>query len=153
MKAGDNTDPGKVFQTSVLFLSVFYGVLVIWTVGTVPPIWRKFEQGGFSGDWLFAVMIAFFYVYTWFWSLGLFYRITMDADGRIRFKSLRRTLEVSAKKIYAVEGSRLSGGFGFVRFRMPRESGYLFCHRKDGVMVEIVEGIRKMNPLLRTARI
>ena len=153
VKAGEKTDPNRVFQTSILFLSAFYAVLVVWTVGTVPPIWRKFHQGGFSGDWLFAAMIAFFYVYTWFWSLGLFYRITLDAEGRIRFKSIRRTLEVSAKQIRAIEGSRLSGGFGFVRFRLPRESGYLFCHRRDGVLAEIIAGIRKMNPLLRTARI
>ena len=95
----------------------------------------------FRGDWLFAVMIGFFYLYTWFWALGLFYRISLDAEGMVILKSFRRRLEVYAKEIHAVEGSRFSGGFGFVRLKLPRESVYLFCHRRDEALDEISRGI------------
>ena len=107
----------------------------------------------FRGDWLYGVMIGFFYLYTWFWSLGLFYRISLDAEGQIELKSLRRTLVISAKEIRTIEGSRFSGGFGFIRMKLPRESVYLFCHRRDGNLEEILREIGRLNPLVRTARI
>ncbi len=68
-------------------MTVFYGLLLVWTVGTIPLIDLKFQQGWFQGDWLYAVMIGFFYLYTWFWSLGLFYRIALDAEGQIECKA------------------------------------------------------------------
>ena len=134
-------------------MAVFYGVLLVWTVGTVPLIVQKFLRGGFGEDWPFGLMIGFFYLYTWFWALGLFYRIVLDGEGRIQLKSLRRTLEISAKQVRAIEGSRFSGGFGFIRFKLPRQSGYLFCHRRNPALDEILDRIRKTNPLLRTIRI
>lgn len=143
----------RVFEAPVLFVAVFYGLLLIWTVGTVPLIVLKFHQGGLRGDWLYALMIAFFYIYTWYWSLGLVYWIALDTEGRIRLKSLRRALEVSAQEVRTIEGSRFSGGFGFVRMKLPRESVYLFCLRRDGNLEEILRQIGRMNPLVRTARI
>ncbi len=153
MQAGQGKEKTRVFQAPALFVTVFYGLLLVWTVGTVPLIDLKFQQGGFRGDWLYAVMIGFFYLYTWFWSLGLFYRIALDAEGRIELRSLRRTLEISAKQVRTIEGSRFSGGFGFIRMKLPKESGYLFCHRRDGDLEEIFREIRRMNPLVRTVRI
>ena len=147
------TGRNAVFQAPAVFMAVFYGILLVWTVGTVPLIYAKFERGGFHGDWLFAVMIAFFYLYSWFWALGLFYRINLGAEGQIRLRSLRRTLEISAKQVRAIEGSRFPGGFGFMRMKLPRESAYLFCHRLDGDLEEILREIRRINPLIRTARI
>jgi len=153
MQEGQQTGNKVFFQAPALFLAIFYGVLLVWTAGTVPLIYQKFQQGMFRGDWLYALMIGFFYLYTWFWALGLFYSISLDADGQVILKSFRRCLEVSAKKIHAVEGSRFSGGFGFVKFKLPRESGYLFCHRRNEALDAILAGIRKMNPLARTVRI
>jgi len=153
VQEGQKTGDKVVFQAPLLFLAIFYGVLLVWTVGTVPPIYLKFQRGGFSGDWLYALMIVFFYLYTWFWALGLFYFVSLDAEGEVVLKSIRRRLAFSVKRLHAVEGSRFPGGFGFVRFKLPRESGYLFCHRRNGVLDEILAGIRKMNPLVRTVRI
>lgn len=145
-------DANKVFQAPVPFVVLFYGLLLAWTVGTLPLVYLKFREGGFLGDWLYAVMIGFFYLYTWFWSLGIFYRIALDGEGRVVLRSLRRSVEVTAKQIRAIEGSRFSGGFGFIRLRLPRESGYLFCHRRNKELDEILLGIRQLNPLLRTVR-
>ena len=142
-----------VFRAPALFMVIFYGLLLVWTVATVPLIYQKFQHGGFMGDWLYAFMIAFFYLFTWFWSLGLFYYISLDFEGQVVLKSLRRRLEIPAKQIRGIEGSRFSGGFGFVRFKLPRESGYLFCYRRTTELDEIIAGIRKMSPLLKVARI
>lgn len=146
-------DNSRVFQASRLFVAAFYALLLIWTVGTAPLIVHKFRQGGFSGDWLFAGMIGFFYVYTWYWSLGLVYQIALDAEGRIELRSLRRRMALTTKEVRTIEGSRFSGGFGFVRLKLPRESVYLFCCRLEGNLAEILREISKRNPLVRTARI
>ena len=100
----------RVFQAPALFVIVFYGLLLVWTIGTIPLIVLKFQQGWFQSDWLYAVMIGFFYLFTWFWSLGLFYRIALDAEGRIEMKSLRRTLDISAKEMRIIEGSSFPAG-------------------------------------------
>ena len=154
MQTGQEREKERVFQAPTPFMAVFYGLLLVWTVATVPLIWQKFQRGGFQGDWLYAAMIGFFYLYTWFWSLGLFYRISLDAEGRIRMKSLRRTLEISVKQVRTIEGSRFSGGGGFVRMKLPKESAYLFGNRGgDGNLEEILREIARRNPLVRTARI
>ncbi len=143
----------RVFQASALYVAAFYGLLVLWTVGTVPLIWRRFEQGVFRGDWLYGAMISFFYLYTWFWSLGLVSRISLNAAGQVEMKSLRRTLVIPAKEVRAIEGSRFSKGFGFIRFKLPRESVYLFCHRRDAELEEILREIRKSTPLIKAVRV
>jgi hypothetical protein len=147
------TESSHVFQAPAAYVIIFYLLLLLWTVGTVPLIYMKYQKGMFLGDWVFAAMIGFFYIYTWFWSLGLFYRIALDGEGRIVLRSLRRNLEVSAKQIYTIEGSRFPGRFGFMKMKLPRESGYLFCSGKNQELDAILLGIRKINPLVRTVRI
>jgi hypothetical protein len=143
----------QAFQTPMGYVVFFYLLLLAWTIGTLPLIYLKFQQGGFQGDWVYAAMIGFFYFYTWFWSLGLFYRIALDGEGRVVLRSLRRNLEVPAKQIRTIEGSRFPAGFGFIKLKLPRESGYLFCHGKNKELEEILQGIRKMNPHVMTVRI
>ena len=153
MQAGKEKAKTRIYQAPTPYVAVFYGLLFLWTVGTVPFIVQKFQQGLFREDWLYAFMIGFFYLFTWFWSLGLFYRIALDADGQIRMRSLRRTLQISAQQVRIIEGSRFSGGFGFIRMKLSGESAYLFCHRRNAHIEEILSEIRRMNPLVRTARI
>ena len=98
-------------------------------------------------------MIGFFYLYTWYWSLGLVSRISLSTEGRIELRSLRRTLVVAAKEVRTIEGSRFSGGVGFIRFKLPRESVYLFCNRRDAELEEILREIRKENPLITALRV
>ncbi|MFH2091530.1 MAG: hypothetical protein ABIJ31_04130 [Pseudomonadota bacterium] len=143
-----------VFRVRALFMVIFYGLLLAWTVATVPLIYQKFQQGGwFMGDWLYAFMIAFFYLFTWFWSLGLFYSVSLDFEGQVVLKSLRRRLELPAIKIRSIEGSRFSRGFGFIKLKLPWENGYLFCHGRNKELDEIIAGIQKKNPLLKMVRI
>lgn len=143
----------RTYQTPMPYVAAFYGLLVLWTVATVPLIWKRFMQGVFREDWLYAGMIGFFYLFTWFWSLGLFYTISLEADERICMKSLRRTLKISIQQIDTIQGSQFSGGFGFMRFKLPRESVYLFCHRREDTIDEILQEIRRINPLVKTVRL
>lgn len=143
----------RIYQAPALFIGVFFGLLAVWTVATAPFLVRRFQQGVLREDWLYWFMIGFFYLFTWFWSLGLFYRIALAADGRIRMRSLRRTLEISAQQVYTIEGSRFSGGFGFIRFKLSRESAYLFCSRRDDEIDKILREIQRINPLVKTLRI
>lgn len=153
MQSDEKGEGKAAFHAPALFILVFYGLLLVWTVGTVPLVYQKFQQGGFSGDWLYAFMIAFFYLFTWFWSLGLFYSVSLDDEGQVVMKSFRRRLEIPAKQIRAIDGSRFASGFGFVRFKMPKESGYMFCHRRTKELDGIIAGIKKRNPLLKAIRI
>jgi len=153
MQAGQDKDRIRVFQAPVLYVAVLYGIILLWTVGTVPLIVQKFQDGWLKGDWLYAAMIAFFYGYTWYWALGLFTSISLDAGGQVVLKGVRRRLAVPAGQIRAIEGSRFSGGFGFVKFKLSRESGYLFCYQRDEALDEILKGIGRANPLLRAVRI
>jgi hypothetical protein len=146
-------DSPQAFQAPTAYVILFYLLLLAWTVGTLPFIYGKFQNVGFQSHWVYAAMIAFFYFYTWFWSLGLFYRIALDGDGRIVLRSLRRNLEVTAKQVRTIEGSRFRAGFGFIKMKLPQESGYLFCYGRNRELEEILLGIRKMNPLVRTVRI
>ena len=153
MQSGQEQEKTRVFQAPALYVAFFYGLLVLWTVGTVPFIWLRFEQGVFRGDWPYGVMIGFFYLYTWFWSLGLVFRISLDADGQIELKSPRRTLFITVKEVRTIEGSKLPGGFGFIRIKLPKESVYLFCTRRNTELQEILREIGRLNPLVRTARV
>lgn len=153
MQAGQATDGKKVFQAPAPYVAIFYGILLVWTIGTVPVIYQRFQQGAFGGDWWYAGMIGFFYLFTWFWALGLSYRVAIDGEGRIEFNSLRRTLVVPANQVRAILGSRFSGGFGFVRLKLPRESVYIFCYRRKGPLEEIFQEIRRRQPLTRTERV
>ena len=97
-------------------------------------------------------MVGFVYAYTWFWSLGIFYRISLDKEGLVILKSLRRELRVSAKQVASIEVSRFPGGFGFVKLKVPRETGYLFCLKLTGELGALLKGIRKANPLIMGVR-
>ena len=143
--------PRQVFQAPMAYVVLFYGLLAVWTVWSVPVVYVKFREIGFQSVWIYAAMVAFVYAYTWFWSLGIFYRISLDEEGRVILKSLRGERRVTVQQIAATEGSRLPGGFGFVKLKLPRESGYLFCLRMDEGLKAVLEGIRKKNP--RTVRI
>ena len=143
----------QTFQAPLVYVVLFYLLLLAWTVGSLPIVYDKFRTIGFQSVWIYASMIAFVYAYTWFWSLGLFYRISLGSEGLVTMKSLRREFQVSVKQIARIEGSRFPRGFGFVKLKLPRESGYLFCLSMTGELSAILRGIRKNNPLIVGIRI
>jgi hypothetical protein len=148
-----SADSKQVFQSPTAYVVLFYLLLLAWTVGTLPVVYMKFRTIGFQSVWIYASMIGFVYAYTLFWSMGIFYRVSLDKDGVVVLKSLRRELTVSAKQIASIEGSRFPGGFGFVKLKVPRETGYLFSLRMTGELEAVLRGIRKANPLIMGVRI
>jgi hypothetical protein len=140
-------NPAQVFQAPMGLVVLFYLLLLAWTAGSLPGIYGKFRTVGFQSHWISASIIAFVYAYTWFWSLGLFYRISLDSEGLVTLKSLRRALRVPVQQISRIEGSRFPRGFGFVKLKVPRETGYLFCLRRTGQLEALLKGILRANPL------
>ena len=80
----------------------------------------------------------------WYLSLALSYRLELGDNRKIRLKSLRRTLRISAMEISVVEFPRV--GFGFIPFRLEREKAYLFCLPKNAVLKAVLEEIKSANP-------
>jgi hypothetical protein len=143
----------QAFQAPMTYVVLFYLLLMAWTAVSLPMIYGKFRTIGFQSVWIYASMIAFVYAYTWYWSLGIFYRISLGSEGLVTLKSLRRELHVSVKQIARIEGSFLPRGFGFVKLKLSRESGYLFCHTMTGELEAILKVIKKRNPLIISIRI
>jgi hypothetical protein len=137
------------FRAPAGYPAFFYLLLLAWTAGSLPLVYQKFQTGMFFGSqWLYAGMVAFVYVFTWFWSLGIFYRISLDSEGMLTMKSIRRELQVSVKQVSRVEGSRLPNSFGFLRVKLPKESAYIFCLRKTDELEAVLQGIKRLNPML-----
>jgi len=136
------------FKVRTGYVAVFYLLLLAWTVGSLPLVYQKFQTISSRTLLIYVVMVAFVYVYTWFWSLGIFYRISLNNEGKMTMKSIRRELQISAKQISRVEGSRFPHSFGFVKMKLPKESGYIFCLRKTDEFEELLQEIKRLNPLL-----
>lgn len=121
----------------------FYGLLVVWTVVSVYFfLARGINLGG--GDLGFWGMVVFVVCYTWYWSLGIFQSAHLDRDGKLRLVSHRRTLVVEADQIPVIEGPYLP--VGFIRLRLEREKGYLFCRAGDPDLSQLIHTIKKINP-------
>jgi hypothetical protein len=101
-----------------------------------------------SAGWpLFQLlMIAFVLGYTWFFSLGISYRIYINESGTIELTSFRRVLSVKAHAISLVEGPRLAFmPYSFIRFRLEREKAYLFCRITDDELQQVLKKMRFAN--------
>jgi hypothetical protein len=146
-------DSVQSYRAPIMYVALFYLLLLAWTVGTLPVVYVKFRTIGFNSVWIYASMVGFVYLYTWFWCLGIYYRASLDGEGGVTLKSLRKELTVSAKQIASLEGSRFPGGFGFVKLKVPRETGYLFCLKRTGALDALLQGMRKANPRLVGVRI
>ena len=129
----------------MVFVGLFYALLVVWTAVCVILIGSKTIKAGWPVGQL--LVIAFVVVYTWYFSLGIAYRIELDENGDIRFKSCRRELTVNARNIAFVEGPRLAIlPYGFIRFRLEREKAYLFCRITDKDLQRLLKAISRINP-------
>jgi hypothetical protein len=137
------------FRVQTAYVAVFYLLLLVWTVVSIPLVWRKLHTLSATTNMVFyGAMVAFVYVYTWFWSLGVFYRVSIDGRGGVAMKSIRRELTVPSLQISQVEGSRFPNSFGFIKLKLPKERVYIFCLRKTEEVERVLAGMKKANPLL-----
>ena len=133
-----------VYQAPVLFVGIFFGVIIAWTVICLLLIGSL----GFSWGWPLArsLMIAFIMVYTWYFSLAISYKVSITADGDIELTSFRRVIRVHAEEIGMMEGPKWALiAYGFIRFRLEREKAYLFCCITDEKLQRILKTMKASN--------
>jgi hypothetical protein len=131
------------YQAPMIYLGIFYAALVAWTIICIFLIGLKVTQSEW-GNALQLFMIAFIIAMTWYFSMGISYRVNMGEDGALRLTSFRRILRVDSRKMELIEGPHLP--IGFIRFRLEREKAYLFCVVKDKTLQQILSRIREVNP-------
>jgi hypothetical protein len=124
-------------------VGIFYGMLVAWTIICILLIGFKVTQSEW-GNLFQLFMFAFIIAMTWYFSMGISYRIKLEEDGTIQLTSFRRILRVHSQKMELIEGPHLP--VGFIRFRLEREKAYLFCVVKDKTLQQILSRIREANP-------
>jgi hypothetical protein len=95
-------------------------------------------------NWFQLFMVAFIFVMTWYFSLGISYKVEIKEDGKLELFSIRRLISIHSTKIAMVEGPHLP--IGFIRFRLEREKAYLFGIPRNRDLQQILSVIRKTNP-------
>ena len=133
-----------VYQAPVIFVGVFFGILIVWTVICLLLI-GSIE---FSWGWPLVriIMVAFIMVYTWYFSLAISHKISISADGDIELTSFRRVIRVHAEEIGMVEGPKWALiTYGFIRFRLAREKAYLYSGTTDEEIQKILKIMREVN--------
>lgn len=131
------------YQAPMVYMGIFYAMLVAWTVICILLIGIKMSQSQW-GNLLQLFMIVFIIAMTWYFSMGISYRVNVEKDGTLRLTSLRRILMVHLQKMELIEGPHLP--IGFIRFRLEREKAYLFCVVKNKDLQKILIAIRRANP-------
>ena len=139
-----HTGPPRTYtyRAPTIYVSIFYLLLVAWTVIAILFMGTK----GWI-NWTQLFMVAFILVMTWYFSLGISYRVGINDDGKLELISFRRLISIHSTKIVMVEGPHLP--LGFIRFRLEREKAYLFGVSKNRDLQQILSIIRKTNPDVR----
>ena len=132
-----------VYQAPIIYLGIFYAALVAWTIICIFLIGFKMSQTAW-GNAIQLFMIAFIIAMTWYFSMGISYRVYVEEDGILQLTSFRRILRIDSKKMELIEGPHLP--IGFIRFRLEREKAYLFCVVRDKALQQILSRLRELNP-------
>jgi hypothetical protein len=133
-----------IYQSPVLFVGIFFGLLIVWTVICLLLIGSL----GFSPGWPLArsLMITFIMAYTWYFALAISYKISITAAGDIELTSFRRVIRVHADVIGMVEGPKWALiKYGFIRFRLEREKAYLYSCTSDEEIQNILNIMQEVN--------
>ncbi|MGQ9653187.1 MAG: hypothetical protein ACUVXD_03890 [Thermodesulfobacteriota bacterium] len=142
MKGPQDAPARQIYRTPKALLLIYYSVVTAWTIVSIVFIGGKTVEAG-GGDLVWLGMIAFVLGFTWYFSLGVFYRIQMGPEGEMELTSFRRVLTTHPREIEAVEGPFLP--VGFVRFKLPGERAYLMCILTNPVLRGILKRIGEMN--------
>jgi hypothetical protein len=133
-----------LYRAPAVFVGVFYGFLLVWTVVSLYFLWPKALRGGVPVVQL--AMIAFVLAYTWYFSLGISYEVRMEDQMDMKIKSFRRVLEIPLGDIAAIEGPRFAVlPYGFLRFRLVREKAYVFCQFTSEDLNHLLALIQRAN--------
>ena len=136
----------RSYQAPWALVAVFYLFLIAWTFVAVPPVIARATRSE-PGDILQLIMIIGIFSFTWYFSLGVYYRIRQEADGTIELSGVRKTHKVHPRDITIVEGPFFP--IGFVRFKSGREKLYLLCSVKHPDLQAILKRVGEMNLNIR----
>jgi hypothetical protein len=131
------------YQAPMIYMGIFYAMLVAWTIICILLIGVKVTQSEW-GNLFQLFMFAFIIAMTWYFSMGISYRVNVEEDGTVQLTSFRRILRIHSQKMELIEGPHLP--IGFIRFRLEREKAYLFCVVKNRELQKILLVIWKANP-------
>jgi len=138
-----DTTKTYIYQAPTIYVALFYLSLVAWTVICIFLIGFKMSKSAW-GNAIQLFMIAFIIAMTWYFSMGISYRINMERDGNVVLTSFRRIIKADPRKMELIEGPHLP--VGFIRFRLEREKAYLFCLARNKNLQQILSRIREVNP-------
>jgi hypothetical protein len=138
----NSPDPIKTFfyRAPLIYAGLFYLILLAWTVFCVSIMGAK----GWI-NWFQLFMVAFIFVMTWYFSLGISYKVEINDEGKLELTSFRRVIRIHYTKIAIVEGPYLP--LGFIRFGWNGK-GTLRCPQKQDLQ-EVLSVMRKTNPDIR----
>jgi len=135
----------REYESPFFYVVSFYILLSVWTGVCIILLGAKALNIGWPVGQL--LMIAFVLAYTWYFSLGIAYRVRFDTADTMEFISVRRRLMVSIDAIEKVEGPRFTViPYCFIRFRLEREKAYLFCRITDETLHRMFYAVRRANP-------
>jgi hypothetical protein len=133
-----------VYQAPLAFVLIFYGLLLLWTVVSIVFLGPRAASGQWPTGQL--LMIAFVLGYTWFFSLGISYKVVAGADGKVEMTSIRRKTSLQATRISLVEGPRFALlPYAFIKFRLDREKAYVFCNLMSQDLREALSLMKQAN--------
>lgn len=126
------------------FVGIFYGLLLVWTVVSIVFLGPRAAAGQWPAGQL--LMIAFVLGYTWYFSLGISYKVVASADGTVEMTSIRRKASLQATRISLVEGPRFALlPYAFIKFRLDREKAYVFCDLTNRDLKEVLSLMKRAN--------
>jgi hypothetical protein len=131
------------YEAPAALVAAFYLFLIAWTCVAVLFLVARAARSEL-GDILQFMMIVGVLCFTWYFSLGVFYRIKLEADGSVLLSGVRRTHRLHPREIEAIEGPFLP--LGFIRFKSGRERFYLLCWVKNADLLAILKRIGEINP-------
>lgn len=124
----------------------FYGLLFMWTALSIGFIVARGDEG-VGGDLFWLTMIGFVLGFTWYFSLGISYRVEMKTDGGLELTSFRRVLHLRPEDIRQLEPPFLP--WGFLRLKLEREKAYVFCSARSAVLQSILKRTMELNPEIK----
>jgi hypothetical protein len=123
------TENKIIFKASKTFVAIFYTLLITWTIIAVPLLISRSSQ---INNMLLGMMV-FIIIMTWYWSLGIVYRIVLEEGEVVSMRSFRKTTILSIDEFRKIEGPPSRINFGFIKFRVPRETIYSFFDSSDSL--------------------
>lgn len=135
------------YQAPSIYVGAFYAALVLWTLTSTLLIGLKVTRSEW-GDLFQLFTIAFIVAMTWYFSVGVYFRVHVEEDGTIQLGSFRRIRRAHSRQVALIEGPHLP--IGFLRFRLEGEKAYLFCVMTNTELQNILRVIWTKNPELKT---